>query len=243
MMLAGIIIQARMGSSRAPGKIAHLFQGEAMLEYQIRRLQRWAVADVCIATTSNDEDSATADIATRMGVPCFRGSENDVMGRYLACAEYYGFDPIIRVGGDDPLIDPAGLKFLLDVQKEERADLLYASHPEGWIYGTAGELVTQQALKLAAEATTDPLDREHVISFLKRSDLFNGMPVSPPSRNQIRPDIFLSVDYKEDLALVDQILAYFTRIGRRYEFTQDELIALYDSGTLEIKNKHLHEGF
>lgn len=242
-MPAGIIIQARMGSSRAPGKITHLFQGEPMLEYQVKRLQVAGISGIYIATTNNDKDSVTVDIAARVGVPCFRGSENDVMGRYLACAEQYSIDPIIRVGGDDPLLDPAGLKYLLDIQDKEQADLVYASHPKGWIYGTAGELVTQNALKKAAEATTDPIDREHVIGFLKRSDLFHRICASPPSGNQIRPDIYLSVDYAEDLALIDQVLAHFTQIGRRYDFTQDELIALYDSGTLDIRNKHLHSGF
>lgn len=242
-MPGAIVIQARTGSSRAPGKITHLFQGEPMLEYQVKRLQRALLRHIYIATTDQSRDAVTAEIAERAGVPCFRGSENDVMGRYLACAEHFNLDPIIRVGGDDPLLDPAGLQYLFLVQEKERADLVYASHREGWIYGTAGELVTHSALKRAAESATDPLDREHVISYLKRSHGFRCIKASPASKDLIRPDIYLSVDYAEDLYLIDQILAHFTRIGRRYDFTQEELIALYDSGTLDIGNKHLHHGF
>lgn len=242
-MPAGIVIQARMGSTRAPGKINHQFQNEPMLEYQMRRLQAAGLPQIYIATTIATHDAVTAKMAEHVGVPCFRGSENDVMERYLACAEAFDIDPIIRVGGDDPLVDPEGLQFLLDLQKKEKADLVYASHANGWIYGTAGELVTRAALQRAFERTSAPLDREHVVSYLKRSGGFRCVAAIPASKNQIRPDIYLSVDYPEDLALIDQILAYFSSIGRRYEFTQNDLIALYDSGRLSIGNKHLHSGF
>lgn len=242
-MPSAIIIQARVGSTRTPGKITHLFQGEMMLEYQVKRLQHAGFTNIHIATTDQVEDMVTVKIAERVGVPYFRGSEHDVMGRYLACAEHFDLDPIIRVGGDDPLIDPAGLRYLFTLQNSKQVDLIYASHPSGWIYGTAGELVTRAALKRAAETTSDPLDREHVISYLKRGMSFNSIKAIPEMKELIRPDIYLSVDYAEDLNLIDQILEYFTSIGQRYDFTQENLIALYDSGTLDIRNKHLHQGF
>ena len=242
-MTAGIIIQARMNSSRAPGKIAYPHQGEPMLGYQVRRLQHAGFSRIFVATTVEDRDTVTMEIARSVGVPCFRGSESDVMGRYLACAELYNIDPIIRVGGDDPLIDPFGLKYLIMQHENTQADLVYASHSGGWIYGTAGELVTIAALKKAAELTADPQDREHVVSYLKRCDRFCSKRVSPPWVNLIRPDIYLSVDYSEDLHLINQIINYFSGIGRRYDFTQQELVTLYDSGTLEIRNRHLHSGF
>lgn len=242
-MSSAIIIQARIGSTRTPRKITHLFQGESMLEYQVKRLQQAGFTNIYIATTDQEQDIATVEIAERMGVSCFRGSEHDVMGRYLSCSEYYDLDPIIRVGGDDPLLDPVGLKYLFTLQQEKQVDLVYASHTNGWIYGTAGELMTRAALTRAAKATNDPLDREHVISYLKRSEGFHRIKATPVKKELIRPDIYLSVDYVEDLYLINQILEYFTSIRRRYDFTQEELIALYDSGTLDIRNRHLHHGF
>lgn len=242
-MAGAIVIQARMGSSRSPGKIVHLLQGEPMLEYQVKRLQKAGLQNICIATTDHARDAVTAEIAARLGVPCFRGAEDDVMGRYLACALAFDIDPIVRVGADDPLLDPKGLELLFEIHRDTQADLVYASHPEGWIYGTAGELVTLNALQRAAQATSDPVDREHVVSYLKRSDEFERIKVSPRSASLNRPDIFLSVDYPEDLHLIEQILAHFTAAGRRYDFMQEELIALYDSGNLDIRNKHLHSGF
>lgn len=242
-MSAAVIIQARIGSSRRPGKITYPFQGEPMLEYQVRRLRAGGIDELAIATTDRPGDDVTAALADQLGVPCFRGSEDDVMGRYLACADAFGADPVVRVGGDDPLLDPAGLRALMDSHATDPADLVHASHARGWIYGTAGELVTRDALRRAVAGTSDPLDREHVISFIKKSDLFSKRAISPADASLIRPDIFVSVDYQEDLDLIAQILEIFTQEGRRYDFTQKDLIALFDSGRLEINNRHLHSGF
>ena len=238
-----VIIQARMGSSRAPGKIAYLFQGEPMLAYQIKRLQHGGFSRIYVATSEFDRDNLTVEIANKAGANCFRGSECDVMSRYLECANKFNLNLFYRVTGDDPLVDPDSMKILAKLQTEWKADLTYSNHPDGWVYGTTAELVTYAALARAFKETSDPLDREHVIPYLKRSGRFNCVPAKPSNLCHQRPDIYLSVDYPEDLHLVDQVLAHFTQIGRRYDFTQDELIALYDSGSLDIRNKHLHSGF
>lgn len=242
-MNEAVIIQARMGSTRAPGKIAYLFQGEPMLAYQIRRLKHGGFSSIYVATSELDRDNITVDIANKAGASCFRGSENDVMSRYLECAKHFKLDLFYRVTGDDPLVDPDGMHFLAELQSRAKADLTYSNHPNGWVYGTTAELVTYDALARAFTETSDPSDREHVIPYLKRSGRFNCIPATPLNPSLKRSDIYLSVDYPEDLHLVDQVLAHFSAIGRRYDFTQDELIALYDRGTLDIRNKHLHSGF
>lgn len=242
-MSEAVIIQARMGSTRAPGKIAYLFQGEPMLAYQIRRLKNGGFSNVYVATSGLERDDITVDITNEAGANYFRGSENDVMSRYLECAKNFKLDSFYRVTGDDPLVDPVGMHFLGKLQSRAKADLIYSNHSNGWVYGTTAELVTYAALTRAFMETSDPADREHVIPYLKRSGRFNCIPATPLNRSQMRSDIYLSVDYPEDLNLVEQVLAHFSAMGRRYDFTQDELIALYDSGTLEIRNKHLHSGF
>lgn len=243
IMNQAVIIQARMGSTRAPGKIAHLFQGEPMLAYQIRRLQHGGFDRIYVATSELERDQVTVEIASQAGVEWFRGSENDVMSRYLACADHFDLSVFFRVTGDDPLVDPAGMRVLADLQSKSKADLVYSNHPDGWVYGTTAELVTYEALVRASTETSDPSDREHVIPYLKRSGRFHCIPAVPSSSIQRRNDIYLSVDYPEDLHLVGQVLQHFSTVGRRYDFTQEELIALYDSGSLDIRNKHLHSGF
>lgn len=175
-------------------------------------------------------------------MPCFRGSEDDVMGRYLACCQHFNVKNAIRVGGDDPLLDPECIKCLIETHKNYGNDLVYASHPEGWIYGTAAELFSAEALETACGETQNIVDREHVVSFLKNSDRFTKIAVKPDFKLR-RPDIYLSVDYQEDLDLIEQIVTWFDEKGQRYTYSQQELIALYDSGCLKVNNKHLHSGF
>lgn len=238
-----VIIQARVGSTRAPAKVMHEMQGEPMLGYQIQRIKSAGFDNVVVATTNLDGDKRVVETAEAFGANWFRGSENDVMSRYLECAREISASVFYRVTGDDPLVDPQGMLALATEMVKSSADLVYSNHPEGWVYGTTAELVSRFALERAAQETQDASDREHVIPYLKRSGRFDCRPVSPPHAKLLRPDIFLSVDYPEDIHLVEQVLAHFTAIGHRYDFTQEELIELYDSGSLDIRNKHLHSGF
>lgn len=237
-----VVIQARMGSSRRPGKINYSLCGEAMLAYQINRLSKGGVDNIVVATTSLPIDNITETIARKSGVQCFRGSEDDVMGRYLACCNFLGATHVVRVGGDDPLLDPTCIHRLIDVHQNCSSDLVYASHRKGWIYGTAAELISVDALSRACSMTNSKSDREHVVSFLKNSEEFSKTAIEPED-GMCRPDIFLSVDYQQDLDLIEQIIDRFNYKGKRYNFTQSELIKLYDSGDLVIDNKQLHSGF
>lgn len=243
MIEYAVIIQARMGSTRRPGKINYHLIDEPMLAYQIKRLQTGGIKNIIVATTDLPIDDVTQAIAESVRIPCFRGSEDDVMGRYLACCREYDVKNTIRVGGDDPLLDPDGIKFLISTHSKRGDDVVYASHPHGWIYGTAAELFSVEALSIACNETQDVVDREHVVRFLKQSNLFTKTAVQPEEVVLRRPDIFLSVDYQEDLDLIEQIVNWFDRKQNRYGFSQYELIDLYDSGNLTIKNKHLHSGF
>lgn len=237
-----VIIQARMGSTRRPGKINYNFDNEPMLAYQINRLKSYGIENIIVATTNEQNDDITEEIARKNNVKCFRGSENDVMKRYYDCALENNIKIIIRVGGDDPLIDPNGIKILYNTYKENSSyDLIYTSHKNGWIYGTAAELFTFKSLEKAVKLSKDKIEREHIIPYYKNNSL-RKMELNS-SKEISREDIYLSVDYQEDLDLIEQIIRYFTEIGKRYSFTQDELIKLYDSGKLIINNKHLHSGF
>jgi len=238
-----IIIQARMGSNRRPGKINYLFDNEPMLMYQINRLKAFNLNNIIIATSDKELDDITADIANKCNVECFRGSEDNVLKRFNDCCKNYNLKNIIRVGGDDPLVDPEGIKLLINTHKKNSDyDLIYTSHPNGWIYGTAAELITTESLYLAHKSTTDKLDTEHIIPYYKKTTNVKKMKLNAPDILH-REDIYLSVDYQEDLDLIEQIIFHFSFQNNRYTFKQNELIKLYDSGKLDINNKHLHNGF
>lgn len=238
-----VVIQARMGSSRRPGKISFLFDNEPMLVYQINRLKAFGIENIVVATTDKTQDDMTEKIATDCNVKCFRGSENDVMKRFNDCCKTFNIKNVVRVGGDDPLIDPEGIKKLIEIhRKKPDYDLIYTSHPNGWVYGTAAELITAKSLYRANLLAKDSEDREHIIPYYKKDKTIKKMTLNAPN-DLHREDIYLSVDYQEDLDLIEQIIRYFTKQNKRYDFTQINLINLYDSGLLKINNKHLHSGF
>jgi len=238
-----IVIQARMGSSRRPEKINYNIDGEPMLSYQINRLKSFGYRDIIVATTLNRRDDITADIAKSCGVNLFRGSESDVLNRFANCCREYDIKNVIRVGGDDPLIDPEGIAKLIELHKNNSdIDFLYSSHKKGWIYGTASELLSAKSLYIADKRAKREIEREHIIPYYKDNSTIPQKRLYTPESIR-RDDIYLSVDYQEDLDLIEQIIEHFAKSGKKYNFNQRELIFLYDSGDLEINNRHLHSGF
>jgi spore coat polysaccharide biosynthesis protein SpsF len=238
-----IVIQARMGSSRRPGKINYLFNDEPMLVYQINRLKAFGIRNIIVATSNKSQDDITEKLAVTCDIRCFRGSEDDVLKRFNDCCEKFKIKNVVRVGGDDPLIDPEGIKLLIKThQNNLDYDLIYSSHPNGWIYGTAAELITAKSLYKVNLLAKDNIDREHIIPYYKKDSSLRKMQLYTPDILH-REDIYLSVDYQEDLDLIEQIINHFTKENKRYTFKQEDLIELYDSKRLNITNKHLHSGF
>ncbi|MGE4497256.1 MAG: NTP transferase domain-containing protein [Deferribacterales bacterium] len=238
----GIIVQARAGSTRCPCKIHYEILGKPMLYHQLMRLKSAGFENLAVATTVLENDDITEKICSSAGVDCFRGDVDDVMKRYIESAEFFGFETVIRVGGDDPLIDPQCIKKLIERHRQKPSNLIYASHRKGWIYGTAAELFELNALA-DAYPSAEKADREHVVTFLRKSPLFTKEALTPEENILIRDDIYLSVDYQEDLDLITQILEYFGTKNCLHTFSQRQLVELYDSGMLTIMNKHLHDGF
>jgi spore coat polysaccharide biosynthesis protein SpsF len=102
---AGIILQARLGSSRLPRKALAAIAGQTILEHCLRRLMFAGVAPVVLATTDRPEDQALAAVAQDLGAFVFRGDADDVLGRFVAAAEAFDFDHIVRATGDNPGVD------------------------------------------------------------------------------------------------------------------------------------------
>ena len=239
----GVIIQARMSSTRAPSKVAYKILGKEMLFHQIKRLQNNGIENVFVASSLKPDDAEVAEIAKKCGVETFRGSLDNVLERYIMAAKNFSVENIIRVGGDDPLIDPCCIKSLIQAHKNQRADFIYASHKYGWIYGTAAELVECSALEKAQRLAVSKSDKEHVVTFIRNNNAFPQYRISPEKKELIRPDIYFSVDYSQDIELITEVLTYFAKKNKLYSFSQFDLVKLYDSSQLNINNKNLHDGF
>lgn len=204
---AGIILQARLGSSRLPRKALAAIAGQTILEHCLRRLMFAGVAPVVLATTDRPEDQALAAVAHHLGAAVFRGDADDVLGRFVAAAEAFDFDHIVRATGDNPGVDIQAPGRLLGALRLGEADYVCE---QGLPYGGAVEAVTRDALVRAAKEATRPDDREHVTTYVRRnSDLFYVVQLAAPAPLR-RPDVRVTVDTADDLAHVRTL---FERTG------------------------------
>ena len=204
---AGIILQARYGSTRLRGKVLEPVGGRTILEQCLRRLIQAGVARVVLATTDKAEDDVLEALARRMGVLVYRGDADDVLGRYSDAARTFELDPVLRATGDNPAVDVQSPGRVLAALRATGADYI---REEGLPWGASVEGMTAEALHRAARMATDAYDREHVTTFIrKRRDLFRVTEVNAPAP-LTRPSLRLTVDTAADLAWVREL---FFRAG------------------------------
>lgn len=197
----GALIQARLGSSRFPGKVLEDLAGAPMLQRLVDRLAAMDELDmVVVATSDRPGDDRLAAYCEAHRIPVFRGDEADVLGRFRAAAAAFGFDLIVRACGDAPLTDPDGIRALLRAFETGGTRFVHNRHPRGWPVGTAADLLTRDALEEAADAAGEPHQREHVTPYLdEHGGRFGRRLVEGPAEWG-RPGHHLAVDYPEDLA-------------------------------------------
>ena len=166
--LFGIVVQARMRSTRCPGKLLYEACGKSILELQMERLQRVDVDHLIIATTPAPEDDAIVAVAEAMGIGCFRGSEEDVLDRYCKAARCFKLDVVIRIPSDVPFIDPDIVNCMLAEfrQREDQPDYLSNLHPCTTPDGQDVEIVQMATLETAWREAEQAHEREHVLPFV-----------------------------------------------------------------------------
>ncbi|MET1027226.1 MAG: UDP-2,4-diacetamido-2,4,6-trideoxy-beta-L-altropyranose hydrolase [Dongiaceae bacterium] len=192
-----IIIQARHGSTRLPGKVLRKLAGKMVLEHVLTRCGSIAGIDrVVCATTDKPVDDVIAAEAQRLGVDVFRGDESDVLSRYLGAARQVDADIIMRVTSDCPLIDPEICADVLRLRQERDADYAANNMPRLFPHGLDCEAFTRAALEEAAAQATAPYDREHVTPWLRRHPKFRRANLTGPGwpANTYR----WTLDYPED---------------------------------------------
>ena len=227
-MRIGIIVQARMTSTRLPGKVLMPVMGKPLLEYQIERLQRVRFADsIIIATTTNDTDQPIVDLAERLGIKVFRGSEVDVLSRYYGAAQENGLDVIVRITSDCPLIDPAVVDDVIGKYFENVGNCDYVSNCLNRTFprGMDTEVFPFDLLdKVNSEAIGEPY-REHVTPYIyddsQRFRLINVAFQRDESRHR------WTVDTPEDFKLIELILK--TLYPSKHFFKLEDILALVDS--------------
>ena len=200
-------IEARMTSSRLPGKVLLPACGEPMLKHLVRRLLSVeSIDEIVIATTVNTSDDPIVAFARDAGVLCYRGSEDDVLARVIGAGEMAQAEVLVEITGDCPVIDPDLVEqtirmfFHHDVQYVSNS--LIRSYPDGM----DTEVMWLSALKSSATMTNDRLDREHVSRFIcQHPELFSRVHlIAPPSLYW--PELGLTLDEASDYQLLRKII-------------------------------------
>jgi spore coat polysaccharide biosynthesis protein SpsF len=217
--------------------------GKPMLQRQIERLSA-GVGDmpVIVATSEAPSDEPIEALCKRLGIRCFRGSLNDVMLRFILCAKKNGLTHIVRVGGDDPLIDPNCCKELVRLHKQKQYDFIYASNRDGWPFGCAAELISVTSLERIHAETKEPLYLEHTIPyFFHHPEQFEMLRVRAPAALH-RPDWAFTVDYPEDMELVRCVFRELRAEGDYFPLAS-AIRLIEENPEIRAINSHLHEGF
>jgi spore coat polysaccharide biosynthesis protein SpsF len=213
--MLGIIIQARVGSTRLPGKMTlPFYDGQTIPEILIARLSS-AFDDipVILATTSNQSDDALQQIAEQKGIVCFRGDEQNVLKRFIDAADDFDIDQIVRVCADNPFLDMTYLKMLLD--SWDSSAFSYASFclPDGTPVmrshlGLFAECMTRDALKKVSEYTTDSLYLEHVSNYIYSNPAkFPCQWLRVPEEAMELPNMRLTLDTPVDFEILSSLFS------------------------------------
>ncbi|MGL5786746.1 MAG: cytidylyltransferase domain-containing protein [Bacteroidales bacterium] len=216
-MKAGVIIQARTGSTRLPNKILLDFvNGERIIDILLQNLKK-ALPDipVIVATTTSPNDIIFEEIAQRNGVLCFRGDEQDVLNRFIKAAEHFDIDTIIRVCSDNPLLQAESIQKLIEAYKNNPCDYVSFSFPDNLPVikshlGLYPELTTLQTLKKVQVMTSEKIYREHVTNYIyAHPEAFKINLLELPAFLQERKDIRFTVDTQLDFETMQKLYSLY----------------------------------
>lgn len=207
--MTGAIVQARMGSSRLPGKVMLPGAGKPMLGHLVERLRLAETLElIIIATSDRTQDDVIDQYSKAIRVPVFRGSETDVLDRYYQAAKRFQLDTIVRVTSDCPLIDPSLIDRQVRFAESRRSDfdLITNRHPLTYVDGLDFDIIYMDALDYAWRHATEASHREHAVPFFWDC----GMRVHNFEDPQnLYAKHRWTLDYREDYELILAILTHF----------------------------------
>ena len=216
--MIGCIIQARMNSTRLPGKVLMNIDGKfPAIYYTIEQLKNSKLLEkIVISTSNNQEDNDIEKFCRKYNIKCFRGSLENVLDRYYQCAKEFGITTIVRIPADKPLIDPEIVDEVIQKFKENSFDCVTNFQPSTVPSGTEVEIFSFSALETAWKNASSAFDKEHVTPYIyknkKQFKIFNV--VNKEDLSNFR----WALDYKEDLELIKKIVM---KIKKRPILTRD----------------------
>jgi len=205
--MIGCIIQARMNSSRLPGKVMMKIDGEhPLLYFVIKQLQSAKLlSKIIIATTTNPSDDIIVKYAKKLKIDYFCGDENDVLDRYYQCANKFNLSSIVRIPSDKPLIDPNIVDHVIEIFQKNSFDYVTNFLPLTYPSGTEVEVFSMDSLKIAWENAHLSSEREHVTPYIYNNP--NKFKIFNVKNSKDLSKFRWAVDRIEDLELVRKLVS------------------------------------
>jgi len=213
----GIIIQARMSSSRLPNKIMLELAKKPILWHVVERCKKADVDDVIIATSINKENDVIEEFCKENNYLCYRGSEDDVLDRYYNAAIKFKLDVIVRITSDCPLVSPRLINKCLNIFEERDIDYIGNARKRSFPRGLDLEIFSLKALEREWNLTTEKIHREHVTAFIYANpEMFRieDLMAEGEFEKFKRPNLRLTVDTSEDFKLLSIIYDNLYKAGK-----------------------------
>ncbi|SRR5579884_4314881 len=237
-MRAIICIQARMTSSRLPGKVLMPLAHAPLLERMIERVQAARVGAKIVVITSRDRaDDPIASLCRRLGIECFRGHRTDLLDRHYQAAKHYEATIVAKIPSDCPLIDPSVIENVFRAFYEHPCDYASNLHPASYPDGNDVEVFTFDALEQAWNEATQDFEREHTTPFLwERPDRFTIVNRAWESGFQYSMTHRWTIDYPEDFEFIRTVYDYLWKPERPVFSMNDILVLLSEHPEIEKIN-------
>jgi len=233
--MIAIVVQARMGSTRCPGKVTADIAGEPMLARMLERLAfvaevQGGTAKLVLATTTDPTDAPLVEIAERAGIASYRGHPTDLLDRHLRAAQSLGagVTAVAKIPSDCPLVDPRIVDAVLVAFRERQGAIDYVGnlHPATWPDGNDVEVMSMDALSIAHREAKRSHEREHTTPFLwDQPERFCCHAVLWPGGRDLSMTHRFTVDYPEDVAFVRAVMTPLLALHGP-NFSLDDVLAL-----------------
>ena len=238
------VVQARMTSTRLPGKVMALVLGKPLLGYELERIARSvSISRIVVATTTNETDDEVERYVSSIGFGVYRGSENDVLGRYREAAAAFGAEAVVRLTADCPLIDPDVIDLVVGAFLNDGSSPDYASNTLGrrtYPRGLDTEVFTAEALETSWKRAVLPSEREHVTPYIyNHPEIFKLKGVyNDTDMSKYR----WTVDTKEDFTLIKLLIEAL--YPGNPTFSTNDIISLMDGNfRLFEVNSHVQQKY
>jgi spore coat polysaccharide biosynthesis protein SpsF len=223
----GVVVQARMGSTRLPGKVLLPLAGKPLLWRMVERVRAAQTRiEVIVATTVEPADDPIVDLCRSAGVACMRGHPTDLLDRHVAAARLVQAELVVKIPSDCPLIDPGCIDAVLSAW-EPGLDFLSNLHPPTWPDGNDVEALPIDVLELAAREARQPHEREHTTPFVwDQPKRFRTRNVRWAGGRDYSKSHRFTIDWPEDYQLIAAIYDELHSPGRTFSLA--EILALLE---------------